>query len=107
VGTEVEPTSKQLVTLPKAFRGFQHWHRYSDTQILTLKEWILFIANRDNIDVRKGLPEIIKNKGADAFDLFDVKLVEKTPGLWNHTNVRKDKFDMFPQQELIDMLLSL
>jgi len=27
--------------------------------------------------------------------------------MWTHTNTRKDKFDMFPQQELIDMLLSL
>jgi hypothetical protein len=43
----------------------------------------------------------------DAFDVVDTTLVGRTPGLWNHTNVRKDKFDMFPQQELIDMLLSL
>jgi hypothetical protein len=27
--------------------------------------------------------------------------------MWTHTNTRKDKSDMFPQQELIDMLLSL
>jgi hypothetical protein len=27
--------------------------------------------------------------------------------MWTHTNTRRDKFDMFPQQELIDMLLSL
>ena len=97
----------QIVTLDKPFRGHKTWHRYSDAQISVLKEWILFIANRDNIDVRKGLPELIKSKGADAFDFFDVAYVTKNPGLWNHTNVRKDKFDMFPQQELIDMLLSL
>lgn len=107
VGTEVTPTSNQLVTLAKPFRGFQHWHRYSDTQISVLKDWILFIANRDNIDVKKGLPQLIRQRGVDAFDFFDVNHVTKNPGLWNHTNVRKDKFDMFPQQELIDMLLSL
>jgi hypothetical protein len=27
--------------------------------------------------------------------------------MWTHTNTRKDKFDMFPQQELLDMLISL
>jgi hypothetical protein len=27
--------------------------------------------------------------------------------MWTHTNTRKDKVDMFPQQELMDMLLSL
>lgn len=107
VGTEVEPGSSQLVTLPKAFRGHLTWHRYSDAQLSVLKDLILHIADRDGIDVRKGLPELIKSKGADAFDFFDVKFVGRTPGLWSHTNVRKDKVDMFPQPELIDMLLSL
>jgi hypothetical protein len=97
----------QIVTLDKPFRGHTTWHRYSDTQISVLRDWILFIADRDNIDVRKGLPELIKTRGVDAFDFFDVAHVTKTPGLWNHTNVRKDKTDMFPQPELIDMLLSL
>lgn len=97
----------QIVTLAKPFRGHKTWHRYSDKQIAVLKDWILFIADRDNIDVRKGLPALIKTKGADAFDFFDVAYVTKNPGLWSHTSVRKDKVDMFPQQELIDMLLSL
>jgi len=99
--------SSQIVTLSKEFRGHKTWHRYSDKQISVLKDWILFIANRDNIDVRKGLPELIKQRGADAFDFMDIRFVERNPGLWSHTSVRKDKVDMFPQQELIDMLLSL
>jgi peptidoglycan hydrolase-like protein with peptidoglycan-binding domain len=97
----------QIVTLSKPFRGFTQWHKYSDKQIQVLKDLIIHIGNRDNIDVRKGLPELIKSRGVDAFDVVDTTLVGRTPGLWNHTNVRKDKFDMFPQQELIDMLLSL
>ena len=107
VGTEVNPASNQVVTLAKAFRGHRTWHRYSDTQIEVIKEWLLFIANRDGIDIRKGLPELIRQNGADAFDFFNPKYVETNKGLWSHTNVRKDKVDMFPQQELIDMLLSL
>jgi peptidoglycan hydrolase-like protein with peptidoglycan-binding domain len=107
VGTEVNPASNQVVTLAKAFRGHRTWHRYSDTQIEVIKEWLLFIANRDGIDIRKGLPELIRQNGADAFDFFNPKYVEANKGLWSHTNVRKDKVDMFPQQELIDMLLSL
>jgi hypothetical protein len=107
VGTEVNPSSTQVVTLAKTFRGHKTWHRYSDTQINVLKDWILFIANRDGIDVRKGLPAMIKQRGADAFDFFDPKHVEANKGLWSHTNVRKDKVDMFPQQELIDMLVSI
>jgi hypothetical protein len=107
VGTEVDPSSNQVVTLKNPFRGHKIWHRYSDMQISVLKDFILFIANRDNIDVRKGLPELIRKNGVSAFDFFDVAFVTKNPGLWNHTNVRKDKFDMFPQKELIDMLISI
>jgi len=97
----------QVVTLAKPFRGFQQWHAYSDKQLKVLKKLILYLANRDVIDIRQGLIPLIKQKGADAFDVFDPTLVEKTKGLWSHTNVRKDKVDVFPQQELLDMLLSL
>jgi hypothetical protein len=34
-------------------------------------------------------------------------MCNNTKGLWSHTNCRTTKFDMFPQPELIDMLLSL
>ena len=106
VNTVADPS--QVVTLSRPFRGFTQWHKYSDAQISSLRNLILHIGNRDNIDVRKGLPELIKTRGAhEAFDFFDARFVERNPGLWNHTNVRKDKFDMFPQSELVDMLLSL
>jgi hypothetical protein len=105
VGVEALP--EQVVILSKPFRTYTAWHRYSDSQIEVLKDWILFIANRDGIDVRAGLPALIKQRGADAFDFFDPKFVERNKGLWSHTNVRKDKVDMFPQQELVDMLVSL
>jgi peptidoglycan hydrolase-like protein with peptidoglycan-binding domain len=107
VGTELDPESAQVSTIAKEFRGYRTWHRYSDNQIQVLKHWILFIANRDGIDIRKGLPALIHRRGADAFDFFDPTYVEANKGLWSHTNVRKDKVDMFPQPELIDMLLSL
>ena len=41
----------QIVELSKSFRGHKLWHRYSDSQIEKLRKFILFIANRDNIDV--------------------------------------------------------
>ena len=72
-----------------------------------LKDLILFIANRDNIDIHKGLIQEIKNKGVDAFEFNSDAFNGKIKGMWTHTNTRKDKTDMFPQEELIDMLLSL
>ena len=103
----VVAAESQIVKLPKPFRGAQYWHRYSDKQIEVLKQWILYIADRDNIDVRKGLVEEIKAKGADGFEWNADAYYGKVKGLWTHTNTRKDKVDMFPQPELIDMLLSL
>jgi hypothetical protein len=97
----------QIVELTKPFRGHTTWHRYSDKQIQVLKDWILWIAERDGIDVRAGLPALIKEKGADAFEFNEDAYYGKVKGLWTHTNTRKDKVDMFPQQELMDMLTSL
>ena len=104
-GTSV--AESQIVTLDKEFRGHKTWHRYSDEQIEALRKWILWIGDRDGIDIRAGLPSLIKEKGADAFEWNENAYYGKVKGLWTHTNTRKDKVDMFPQQELLDMLMSL
>jgi hypothetical protein len=104
-GTTVDDS--QTVTLAQPFRGHKVWHRYSNKQIEALKLWLKFIAERDNIDIRAGLPSLIKEKGALAFDFNPDAYYGKVKGVWTHTNTRKDKFDMFPQQELLDMLISL
>jgi hypothetical protein len=105
VGTEAHPN--QIAETTEEFRGFKHWHRYSEKQLITLKELILFIANRDSIDIRKGLPDLIRQTGVKAFDFCDPQKVATIKGLWCHSNVSPHKVDMFPQQDLVDMLLSL
>lgn len=104
-GTKVHES--QIVTLEKPFRGHKTWHRYSDKQIEAIRLWLLWIAERDSIDIRAGLPALIKEKGADAFEFNEDAYYGKVKGTWTHTNTRKDKVDMFPQQELMDMLTTL
>ena len=104
-GTTVHES--QLVELEKPFRGIKQWHRYSNEQIESLRLWLHYIAERDTIDIRKGLVEEVKAKGAEGFEFNENAYYGKVKGLWTHTNTRKDKFDMFPQQELLDMLVSL
>jgi hypothetical protein len=104
-GTRVEES--QIVTLKESFRGHKTWHKYSDKQIEAIRLWLLWIAERDNIDVREGLPSLIKEKGAKAFDFNPDAYYGKVKGTWTHTNTRKDKFDMFPQEELLEMLITL
>jgi len=67
----------------------------------------LYIAERDNIDVRVGLVDEVKLKGANGFEWNENAYYGRIKGMWTHTNTRKDKVDMFPQPELLDMLLSL
>jgi hypothetical protein len=106
VGTEAHET--QVTDLGKEFRGHRYWHTYSENQIEAIRLWILFIAKRDSIDIKKGLVEWIHTHGSfKAFDFNSDAYEGKVKGLLTHTNVRKDKFDMFPQEELVDMLISL
>jgi len=105
VNTPIVPD--QIVTLPKAFRGYKKWHGYSDKQIKTLRSFILWIADRDSIDIRDGLVAEIKQKGAKAFSFNNDAYRGKIKGMWSHTNIRKDKFDLSPQPNLLDMLTSL
>ena len=69
---------------------------------------LLYIANRDNIDLHTGLYEWIKKEGADkAFEFHQDAYMGKVKGVITHANIRRDKFDLFPQPELVDMILSL
>ena len=104
-GTEADPN--QIITLDEEFRGHKHWQRYSELQLNETKQLILYIAERDNIDVRDGLIAEIKKNGVKGFDFNSDAYYGKVKGMWTHTNTRKDKFDLFPQPELIDMLLSI
>ena len=104
-GTTV--AESQRVTLPKEFKGYKTWHRYSDAQIEATRDWILFIAERDNIDVRDGLQKWIKEEGADAFNWKSEAYYGKVKGLLAHSNTNKGKSDIYPMPEMMDMILSL
>lgn len=106
VNTTVMP--EQIVTLKEPFRGYTDWHRYSDKQLNVLHDLLLYIANRDNIDLHKGIYQWIKQEGATkAFEFHQDAYNGKVKSLLSHGNIRRDKFDVFPQPELIDMILTL
>lgn len=98
----------QIVELAELFHGYAKWHKYSEKQINNLRKLLLYIASRDGIDLQEGLVQWIHKMGATkAFGFQQDACEGKVKGLLTHTNVRKTKTDCFPQQELIDMLLSL
>lgn len=106
VGTKAHPD--EVTTLKEAFRGYLHWHSYSEKQIKETEKWIKYVAERDSIDVRLGLKQLIQKYGATkAFEYNEDAASGKIKGLLTHTNVRKDKFDCYPHPDLVDMIMSL
>lgn len=88
------------------FRDFDYYESYTNNQIYSLEQLLIHLGNTFNIDIRCGLQELINSKGKKAFDYNESAIAGDT-GVWTHTNFRLDKFDCSPQQNLIDMILSL
>ena len=108
VNTEVKP--EYVCDLGYKFRGHQYWHAYTDKQIESLRLLILHLRDiYPKMDLVNGLPKLLKDgvHPKDAFEFNEDAYYGRIKGMWGHTNVRKDKTDIFPQAEMIDMLLSL
>ena len=104
----VKGHESQIVTLNEGFRGYTNWHKYSERQLYALKKLIYHISSRDDIDIREGVVKWLHNGGVKKAFSFNQEAYEgKIKGLLFHNNVRKDKVDVFPQTELIDMLLTI
>jgi len=105
--TGAEVPKEMVCDLGYKFRGYQFWHAYTPAQIEALKQLIIHVhAIYPSIKIKKGLPELLANgmSAKDAFEFQPDAYNAKQHGLWSHTNVRKDKTDMFPQHELVEML---
>jgi len=106
-GTVVQ--SDQIVSLTKPFRGYSQFHRYSDEQLIAVKKLIIDQCNQHNIDVKEGLiKKLNKSSSVNSAFAFDKSITsDNVRGVIAHTNVKTGKSDVFPQQELVDMLLSI
>jgi N-acetyl-anhydromuramyl-L-alanine amidase AmpD len=108
VNTEVK--SEFVCDLGYKFRGHQYWHAYSDKQIESLRLLILHLKDiYPKMDLVNGIPKLLKEgvHPKDAFEFNEDAYNAKQFGLWSHTSVRKDKYDCFPQPELVEMLKAL
>jgi len=84
--------------LDKPFRGFKYYHKYTDKQIAATKELILAMkAKYPKIELKTPLLTV------DGFEINEAAK-KGVSGIFSHSNVRTDKFDVFPQPNLIAML---
>ena len=104
VNSQVDPS--QVCDLGYKYRGYQYYHKYTPKQIEVLRELLIHLSGKYSIDLKQGLLSVIDKPNGGGFEVNQDALSGK-PGVWSHTNVRKDKFDVFPQPELITMLKSL
>lgn len=89
----VKIPTDQVVELDQTWRGFKFWHKYTDEQVKTTVELMKYLVKRFDIKVQKDLTK---------FWEYDESVAKQNkPGIWAHTTVRKDKFDIFPQPSLI------
>lgn len=82
---------------PNLFRGQRYYEKYTNAQIQTTGELLLYFHNKFGIPMDYN--ESMWNMSKDA--------LSGKPGIWAHVSYRPDKSDLHPQPEMIEMLKSL
>jgi N-acetyl-anhydromuramyl-L-alanine amidase AmpD len=93
-----EVPSSEVCEVEGGWRGREYYHAYSDEQIKSLENLIYWIVKNYNIPVQ----DIDFNK--DWLEYNENVVKSNLPGIWSHTNVRKDKQDTHPDQRIFDLL---
>jgi len=79
------------------WRGYKYWEAYTPEQIEALSKLLPYLIKKFNIPLQPN---------RERFWEYHVPAM-LPPGIWSHTTVRKDKFDIFPQKELVELIKSL
>jgi N-acetyl-anhydromuramyl-L-alanine amidase AmpD len=84
--------------LDKPYKGYSNYQFYTPNQLSSLKDLLRYVSDKWHIPTAW--------KGMGMFDI-DPRAQAGQPGIWTHTSVRTDKYDCWPQPELIDVLTTL
>lgn len=106
----VEIPAEMVCDLGYEFRGHRYWHAYTDEQIESLRLLIKHIKSTyPEINLKNGLPRLLKEgvHPKDAFEYNENCNYGRELGVWSHTNIRKDKFDCYPDERLVEMLKNI
>jgi len=95
VGGKVDYT--QVTELPTKYKGHIYWQKYTDAQIESTRQLLVYLCNQYNIP---------KDYFASIFDI-DKRALRGEPGIFTHNSVRHDKSDIYPCPRMIEMLKNL
>lgn len=87
----------EVCELDTPFRGYKYYHNYTDAQIQSVKELLLYWGDYYKIPL---------DYSEDIFTLNE-RAYKGEPGVFTHCSVRPDKSDVYPHPGLIEMLKSL
>ena len=92
-GSEIEAV--KVVKCP--FRNFDYYENYTPAQIAALSVLIPYLMKRFGISLQ-----------ADPVKFWDFKNpATLPPGIYSHSTVRKDKVDVYPHPDLVNLVYSL
>lgn len=87
----------QVHSFPKPWKGFKHWHIYTEDQLESLK-WLI---GKNTLN----FPKLEFKNDVEAIFEYNKKVIDQhLPGIWAHCTVREDKSDVFPYPPLIKAL---
>lgn len=88
----------QVTELAEPFKGYKYYHKYSDAQIESVRQLLVYLGETYKIDLSFNYDQLFK---------VNTKALKGDNGLYTHNSVRKDKNDVYPCPRLIEMLKSL
>ncbi|MFA5068179.1 MAG: peptidoglycan-binding protein [Candidatus Izemoplasmatales bacterium] len=93
--TTVKPET--VCELEEPFRSFVYYQKFTDEQIKNIEKLLVVLIKKYKIKVQ------------ESFDIkwldYNQDVINKTlPGIWSHSTVRKDKFDIYPDKRVFEML---
>lgn len=93
-----EVKAEDVCVLDEPYKGFKYWHAYTDAQIESVRQLLLYWNELYNIPL-----------DFDYAKMFSVSTdaLKNVPGLYTHNSYRKDKTDIYPAPKMIEMLKSL
>lgn len=88
---------EEVCELETPFKGYKYFHNYTDAQIASTKELLIYLCDKYSIS---------KVYNDDIFGITKRAFIEEN-GIYTHNSVRKDKVDIYPHPKMIEMLKAL
>jgi N-acetyl-anhydromuramyl-L-alanine amidase AmpD len=87
----------KVYSLQREYRGFNYYEAFTEEQIISLEQLLEYLIKAFKINIQSSFDY-------SWFDYDKSVIKGAKDGIWSHTTVRKDKYDLYPDHRIIDML---